>query len=91
MDYLQHIITITSEITYISESDIKSRIKKEDVVMARKLFVSAARNCGISTSVISEYLHISAQAVRNLYNQQDNRKIYAIYEQGISNKLANAK
>lgn len=91
MNYLIDIIRITSEITNIPETEIKSRTKKEDVVMARKLFVSVARKFGICTTIISKFLGISAQAVRNLYNQQDKRKIFAILEQRISNKVTISK
>lgn len=85
------ILKAVSDVTNIPESEITSKSKREDVVRAKRLFVESTKKLGYSTATIAEIMHITAQAVRNLYATQDLRKLYNIYSQEVDKIIANAQ
>lgn len=85
------ILKAVSDVTNIPESEITSKSKREDVVRAKRLFVESTKKLGYSTTTIAEVMHITAQAVRNLYATQDLRKLYNIYSQEVDKIIANAQ
>jgi hypothetical protein len=85
---MQVIVDVVAEVTEIQFSDIASSSKREDVVIARKLFVQFATKRGIPISMIAKEIHKTSASVRQL-NTKDYRKIFDIFAQRIKTKLAN--
>ena len=54
------------EVTGISEHDIMSKSKSEEIVDARHLLVVTLRRSGYYPGMIAERLHISGRAVRKM-------------------------
>ena len=54
------------EVTGISERDIVSKSKSEEIVDARHLLVVTLRRSGYYPGMIAERLHISGRAVRKM-------------------------
>lgn len=72
---LKEILSIVAEVTEIADELIVSKSKKEDVVLAKKLFVLTTKKLGYPTSAIAKVLGVTEQAVRYLNNNKDSRKI----------------
>lgn len=72
---LKEILSVVAEVTEIAEDLIVSKSKKEDVVLAKKLFVLTTKKLGYPTSAIAKLLGVTEQAVRYLNNGKDSRKI----------------
>lgn len=72
---LKEILSVVAEVTEIAEDLIVSKSKKEDVVLAKKLFVLTTKKLGYPTSAIAKLLGVTGQAVRYLNNNKDSRKI----------------
>lgn len=72
---LKEILSVVAEVTEIVEDLIVSKSKKEDVVLAKKLFVLTTKKLGYPTSAIAKLLGVTEQAVRYLNNNKDSRKI----------------
>ena len=85
---MQVIADAVAEVTEIQLSDIASASKREDVVIARKLFVHFAVERGLPTSMIAKEIEKTQSSVRAL-NTKDYRKIFDIFAQRIKTKLAN--
>lgn len=85
---MQVIVDAVAEVTEIQFSDIASASKREDVVIARKLFVHFAVERGLPTSMIAKEIEKTQSSVRAL-NTKDYRKIFDIFAQRIKTKLAN--
>lgn len=85
---MQVIADVVAEVTEIQFSDIASASKREDVVIARKLFVHFAVERGLPTSMIAKEIRKTQSSVRVL-NTKDYRKIFDIFAQRIKTKLAN--
>lgn len=85
---MQVIADAVAEVTEIQFSDIASASKREDVVIARKLFVHFAVERGLPTSMIAKEIEKTQSSVRAL-NTKDYRKIFDIFAQRIKTKLAN--
>lgn len=85
---MQVIADAVAEVTEIQFSDIVSPSKREDVVIARKLFVHFAVERGLPTSMIAKEIRKTQSSVRVL-NSKDYRKIFDIFAQQIKTKLAN--
>lgn len=89
-DMIQIIFDVITEVTNIKEEDIKGKSKKEDIVLARKLFVNVCINYGFSTTTIANGLGYTARGVRNLYTmsiKEDCRFLYGKYKDEIRNIL----
>lgn len=84
---LKQIADAVFKVTEIEFSEIASASKKEDVVIARKLFVHFSIKKGVPTSMIAKEIHKTVASVRIL-NTQDCRKIFDIFAQRIKEKLA---
>lgn len=54
------------EVTGISERDIMSKAKSEEIVDARHLLVVTLRDSGYYPGMIAERLHITGRAVRKM-------------------------
>ena len=54
------------EVTGISERDIMSKSKSEEIVDARHLLVVTLRRSGYYPGMIAERLHVSGRAVRKM-------------------------
>lgn len=87
---IDEILQTVSEETGVSKADIISKSKREEIMIARKVFVMLCKKIGIPTSAIAECLGVSYQSVSYL-NKQDNRKIIAITGQNISKKMPKDK
>lgn len=65
------------EVTGISERDIMSKSKSEEIVDARHLLVVTLRRSGYYPGMIAERLHVSGRAVRKMIgsfrSRADNR------------------
>lgn len=87
---LKEILKLVSETTEISVSDILSKTKREDVVLARELFVNIAFDYGFSTLQISKTLHKSRECIRktHLKSIDNHTNVYTIYRKQITNLLA---
>lgn len=85
------ILKVVSDVTNIPENEITSKSKREDVVRAKRLFVDCSKKFGYSTTTIADVMHITTQAVRNLYATQDLRKLYNVYSKEIEKIIANTK
>nr|DAG47243.1 MAG TPA: chromosomal replication initiator protein [Caudoviricetes sp.] len=56
------------EVTGITEPDIMSKSKSEEIVDARHLLVVTLRRSGYYPGMIAERLHVSGRAVRKMIN-----------------------
>lgn len=83
---MQKIADAVTKVTEITFAEIASASKKEDVVLARKLFVHFAVAQGFPTSMIAKEICKTASAVRIL-NMKDYRKIYEIFSTRIKEIL----
>lgn len=87
---IQYILNAVSVATGVAVSDITSKSRKEEVVLARKLFVKFAKKMGVTTDTLAKTLNITAAGVRNIYNAtntQENGKIFIIYSKEIKKEV----
>lgn len=87
---LQEIADAVSAVTEVSFADIASASKKEDAVLARRLFVHFAVEKGVPNSMIAKEINKTSASIRIL-NMKDYRKIFDIFAQRIRDKLENKK
>lgn len=89
-EVMTQILAAVSEVTEVEKEKITMRCKREDYVLARKLFVNFCIKYGFATAAISECLHYSKRGTRNLFVtsiKEDSRYIYGKYYEEIKNKL----
>lgn len=90
MNILDTIIETIANVTSISVDKIKSKCKREDIVLSRKLFVDYCIKYGFATSTIAEYLSYTNRGIRGLYVlslNEDTRKLYCKYSEEIKKEL----
>lgn len=87
---IQYILNAVPVATGVCVTSITSGSRKEEVVMARKLFVKFAKKMGVTTDTIAKTLNITDAGVRNIFNAsdaQENGKIFIIYAKEIQNEV----
>ena len=65
-EIFERVLADVCEVTGISERDIMSKSKSEEIVDARHLLVVTLRRSGYYPGMIAERLHVSGRAVRKM-------------------------
>ncbi len=89
-EFIKQLLFCIAKITEVPAAEIVSTSRKEETVVARKLFVLFARHYGISTDTIAKILKITTAGVRNItkaINTQEKTKIFKIYCYQIKKEL----
>lgn len=91
MDFvMQSILDTVSKITEISSENILSNSKRQDYVLARKLFTNFCIEYGFSTTAVANQMHKTNRGIRRLYTESlsdDYRTIYRIFHEKIKTEL----
>lgn len=89
MDILNKILDIVADVTQISSEKIISRSRKEEVSLARKLFVNVCLKYGFSTKQIATAIKRSNEGIRGIFvaSLDENRQLYRSYYKEIIKKL----
>lgn len=87
---MNNILDVVSSITEIAKDNIISKSKRQDYVLARKLFINFCIEYGFSTTALATALRKTSRGIRRLYTESlsdDSRKIYIIFREKIKTEL----